>query len=110
MRLMRDPEAPAGRRRSLRSRTTTALSAIALILGSLALGLGIAGPASATPAATAASTFPTTKADCKHGGWAGFSGVDFRNQGQCISWVQHAIVHEDCLPGALADFAETGPT
>ena len=111
MRLMRDHEAPAGRRRSLGARTTTALTAIGLMLGSLALGLGLAGPASAAPVSAAAtSSFPTTRADCRHGGWADFTGIEFRNQGQCIAWVQHTIVREHCLPGALADFAETGPT
>ncbi|MCV2395174.1 hypothetical protein OEB99_12725 [Actinotalea sp. M2MS4P-6] len=110
MRLVRDQQAPARRRRSLTRRGTT-LSAIGLMLGALALGLaGPAGAAPAPPAAAATSAFPTTTADCRHGGWAEYTGIDFRNQGQCISWVQHTIVHEDCLPGALADFAETGPT
>lgn len=106
MRLMRDDGASAGRRWSLGRRTTTALSAIGLMLGSLALGLGLAGPASAATT----SSFPTTTADCRHGGWADVTGIEFRNQGQCIAWVQHTIVREHCLPGALADFAETGPT
>lgn len=105
MRPMRDRDGLAARQRGLRRRAS-ALSVIALMVGSLGLLLGIAGPASATPA----SSYPVTKDDCKHGGWAGFTGVDFRNQGQCVSWVQHTIVHEDCLPGALADFQETGPT
>ena len=83
------------------------LSVIGLLLG-LGLPFGVAGSASAAP--VAASSFPTTMDDCRHGGWADFPGIDFRNQGQCISWVQHTVVHEDCLPGALADFAETGPT
>lgn len=107
MRLMRNHEAPATRQRGLRVRTTTVLSAIGLIAGSLGLFLTLAGPASASPATS--SSFPITKDDCRHGGWADFTGVDFRNQGQCIRWV-HTIAREDCLPGALADFAETGPT
>ncbi len=107
MRLMRD-QAPATRQRGLRRRTTTVLSAIGLMIGSLGLLLGLAVPANALPGTS--STFPITKNDCKHGGWADFTAVAFRNQGQCVSWVQHTIVHEDCLPGALADFAETGPT
>ena len=87
---------------------TTVLSAIGLMLGSFGLLLGLAGPASAAPATS--SSFPTTTAECRHGGWDDFTGIDFRNQGQCIRWVQHTIVHEDCIPAALADFAETGPT
>ncbi len=83
------------------------LAAIGLVAASLGV-IGFSGPASASPATS--SSFPTTMRDCKHGGWADFTGVDFRNQGQCVSWVQHAIVQEDCLPGALADFALTGPT
>jgi hypothetical protein len=70
--------------------------------------IGFAGTASASPATS--SSFPTTTQDCKHGGWAAYTGVEFRNQGECVSWVQYAIVHEDCLEGALADFALTGPT
>jgi hypothetical protein len=29
---------------------------------------------------------PTNKDQCKNGGWASFG---FRNQGQCIAWVNH---------------------
>ncbi|WP_108664538.1 hypothetical protein [Euzebya rosea] len=32
---------------------------------------------------------PTSKDDCKKGGWAGFNNPTFRNQGQCVSWVNH---------------------
>jgi|tagenome__1003787_1003787.scaffolds.fasta_scaffold20257367_1 hypothetical protein len=31
---------------------------------------------------------PTTKADCKHGGWRDFGSM-FRNQGQCVAFVNH---------------------
>ena len=31
---------------------------------------------------------PTDKADCKDGGWKQFSNPSFKNQGQCIDWVQ----------------------
>jgi hypothetical protein len=78
------------------------------MVGSFGLLLGFVGPASAAPGTH--SSFPMSTADCRHGGWDDFTALDFRNQGQCIRWVQHVIVREDCLPGALADFAETGPT
>lgn len=37
-------------------------------------------------------TTPATKDDCKHGGWQDFTdenGTPFRNQGECIAWVNH---------------------
>lgn len=32
---------------------------------------------------------PTDKAACMNGGWMGFSSPAFKNQGQCVSWVEH---------------------
>jgi hypothetical protein len=35
---------------------------------------------------------PTSKDDCKHGGWKNFGdaeGNPFKNQGQCVSFVNH---------------------
>jgi hypothetical protein len=32
---------------------------------------------------------PRTKDDCKNGGFAGFTDPTFRNQGQCIQFVNH---------------------
>jgi hypothetical protein len=32
---------------------------------------------------------PTTKAQCKKGGWKSFSSPSFKNQGQCVSWFNH---------------------
>jgi hypothetical protein len=32
---------------------------------------------------------PTSKAQCKHGGWKSFTSPSFKNQGQCVSWFQH---------------------
>jgi hypothetical protein len=34
-----------------------------------------------------AQPFPTSKDQCKHGGWRGF-GDTFKNQGQCVAFVQ----------------------
>ena len=36
-----------------------------------------------------ASTSPTSKAACKHGGWRSFTSPTFKNQGQCVSWFEH---------------------
>jgi hypothetical protein len=40
-----------------------------------------------------AVTAPATKADCKRGGWKTFTDPKFRNQGQCVSWVNHHAGH-----------------
>lgn len=32
---------------------------------------------------------PKTKDDCKGDGWQNFCGPSFKNQGQCVSWVNH---------------------
>jgi hypothetical protein len=32
---------------------------------------------------------PTSKDDCKHGGWQTFNNPVFSNQGECVSWVNH---------------------
>jgi hypothetical protein len=34
-------------------------------------------------------TGPTSKPQCKHGGWRTFTSPSFRNQGQCVSWYEH---------------------
>jgi hypothetical protein len=36
-------------------------------------------------------TAPTSKNACKHGGWKHFSSPKFKNQGQCISYWNHAL-------------------
>jgi hypothetical protein len=38
-------------------------------------------------------TSPTSKADCKHGGWKTFTAPSFKNQGRCVSWVEHNVLH-----------------
>jgi hypothetical protein len=43
-------------------------------------------PAGAGPAGIAVASVPTSKEQCKHGGWKQFG---FKNQGQCIRFVQH---------------------
>jgi hypothetical protein len=40
-----------------------------------------------------ASGPPTTKADCKHGGWKSFTNPSFKNQGQCVAYVNHHSSH-----------------
>jgi hypothetical protein len=37
----------------------------------------------------ATATGPATKADCKKGGWKSFTDPTFRNQGQCVAYVNH---------------------
>jgi len=36
-----------------------------------------------------APTVPTDKDQCKKGGWQTFTNPSFKNQGQCVSYVQH---------------------
>jgi hypothetical protein len=36
---------------------------------------------------------PTTKASCKHGGWKTFTNPKFKNQGQCVAYVNHSSSH-----------------
>jgi hypothetical protein len=36
---------------------------------------------------------PTSKAQCKHGGWKTFTNPSFKNQGQCVSFVEHHTHH-----------------
>lgn len=36
---------------------------------------------------------PISKAQCKHGGWKSFTSPSFKNQGQCVSWVEHHVLH-----------------
>lgn len=37
----------------------------------------------------AAATSPTTKDQCKNGGWKTFTNPTFKNQGDCVSYVEH---------------------
>jgi hypothetical protein len=36
---------------------------------------------------------PTSKAQCKKGGWRSFTDPSFKNQGQCVSWFNHHVQH-----------------
>jgi hypothetical protein len=36
---------------------------------------------------------PTSVAQCKKGGWKSFTAPSFKNQGQCVSWVQHHVLN-----------------
>ena len=36
---------------------------------------------------------PTAKAQCKKGGWKSFNNPSFKNQGQCVSYVEHHSNH-----------------
>ncbi len=90
------------------TRTATVLTAIAAMVASFGLALGVAGPASAAPPPGA--TFPVTAQQCNGGDWAHFSGVAFASRHECKVWVQTYILQESCNPLALDDFQATGPT
>jgi hypothetical protein len=36
---------------------------------------------------------PTSKQACKHDGWKTFTSPSFKNQGQCVSYVEHHTAH-----------------
>jgi hypothetical protein len=38
---------------------------------------------------------PTNKNQCKHGGWKDFNNPSFKNQGQCVSHVNHGGKHDN---------------
>jgi hypothetical protein len=52
-------------------------------------------------------TTPTTKSDCKKGGWKAFTDPTFRNQGQCVSWVNHHSGHGKGKPTTTTTLAAT---
>lgn len=47
---------------------------------------------SEVPAPVVSGT-PTSKSDCKHGGWKSFTNPSFKNQGKCVSYVAHHTKH-----------------
>lgn len=36
---------------------------------------------------------PTSKAQCKNGGWRNFTSPSFKNQGQCVKWFEQHVLH-----------------
>jgi hypothetical protein len=66
------------------------LAATVVAGGVLMAGVGFAAPA------WAPTNTPHSKADCKNGGWKHHTdahGHAFKNQGQCVSWVEHNVNH-----------------
>jgi hypothetical protein len=52
-----------------------------------ALTIGVSGNNTTYDFELAAA--PTGKAQCKHGGWKQFNNPSFKNQGQCVAYVNH---------------------
>ena len=50
-------------------------------------GAGFPNSANSAFRVTQAPPLPTSKDQCKDGGWRGFGGA-FKNQGQCVSFVE----------------------
>jgi hypothetical protein len=50
--------------------------------------------ASASFTITVRAGFPTDKTQCKNDGWKRFTHPSFKNQGECVSLVEHGIGHE----------------
>jgi hypothetical protein len=55
----------------------------------LTIGVGGTNTTYDFEAAAAPSTTPTAKSQCKNGGWRSFTAPRFKNQGQCVSFVNH---------------------
>ena len=45
------------------------------------------------PAPVPSQPTPTSKDQCKHDGWKTFTNPKFKNQGQCVSFVEHQTSH-----------------
>jgi hypothetical protein len=60
------------------------------LLAPLAVGAVLLSPPRPAAAAPAAQGAPATKDDCKDGGWRAFSALGFKNQGECVSFVNHS--------------------
>jgi YVTN family beta-propeller protein len=72
------------------SGTVTVIStATNMVTGTIATGAGSTAIAFAVP-----TQGPTNKDQCKDGGWATFTNPEFKNQGQCIKFVNHMDEHE----------------
>jgi hypothetical protein len=68
--------------------TRTSRTALLAALAPLAVGAILLGsPAPAAQAAPVAQAAPTDKDQCKDGGWERFSALAFKNQGDCVSYV-----------------------
>ena len=39
------------------------------------------------------ATGPSSKDACKNGGWKTFNNPSFKNQGQCVAYVNHHSAH-----------------
>jgi hypothetical protein len=74
-------------RQPLSSRAGFAAVLTAVVVGALALmgGLGHTSIGGSAASAAEYQYNPTSKDQCKNGGWASFSG--FKNQGDCVSYV-----------------------
>lgn len=57
---------------------------------SVAAVIGSAGFAAAQQFTPSDPTTPTSKAECKNGGW---QSLGFKNQGQCVAAFEHSIGH-----------------
>ena len=53
----------------------------------------VGDPATIYPVIVVPPVTPTTKSACKADGWKSFTSLAFKNQGQCVSYVQHLTHH-----------------
>ena len=72
--------------------TITAADVLIDVQGTADVSKIVVNGTSEVPVPVVATT-PTTKNDCKHGGYKTFTNPKFKNQGQCVSYVAHHTKH-----------------
>jgi hypothetical protein len=72
--------------------TITSAAVLLDVQGSADVSAITVNGTSEVPAPVVSGT-PTSKNDCKHGGWKTFTNPSFKNQGQCVSYVNHHTQH-----------------
>lgn len=75
-----------GRSPSLSSNTEAVIFTSSIITPTLTPTLTLTPTMTATPTPL---PYPTNKDQCKNGGWKTFTNPTFKNQGECVSWVNH---------------------
>lgn len=74
--------------------TITSVEVLIDVQGSADLSnIAVNGVTQVPATTTTGGVVPATKADCKHGGWKTFTEPSFKNQGRCVSWVNHQRPH-----------------
>lgn len=65
---------------------------IAALTGLGATTAALSDSVNLTGVSIAVGRYPSNTADCKNNGWETFGDLGFKNQGDCVSWVEHNIL------------------